>query len=357
MTKIAKVTKIQIVHTSNDPVKPRGIITLEELSDSELSEILIASVRLRLLITPGRFQTDVLKGHSVALLFFEASTRTRFSFELAAKLLGAQVLNFSESTTSVKKGETLKDTAYTLSHMGISMSVIRHPHPGSADEYMLYTGRPVLNGGDGAHAHPTQALLDYASIGALNQEMLPDSSGAVQIQKHIAIVGDIAHSRVARSNLYLWARLGHQVTLVGPQTLLPQPIDQYIKEVDKGRNLVFWSNDLDEIIPEVDYLMMLRVQLERISEPIMPSGREYVTRFGLNRDRLDRLQPTATILHPGPVNRDVEVCEDVYTDKRCIINEQVGYGTSVRMVCLAFLAGRLKQLQDYIEQNSKVVLT
>lgn len=333
----------------------RGIITLAELSDSELAEIIRLSVQLRPIIEPGNYQTDVLKGHSVSLMFFENSTRTRMSFELAAKLLGAQVLNFTESTTSVKKGETLKDTAFTLQHMGISMSVIRHPHPGSAEEYMGYTGKPVLNGGDGAHAHPTQALLDYASVCALHPDMLPDVSGNVAVQKHIAIVGDIAHSRVARSNLLLWTRLGHQVTLVGPQTLLPQPIDQYVKEVDNQRNLVFYANNLDTILPELDYIMMLRVQLERIAEPIMPAGREYVARFGLNQKRLVLLPANALILHPGPVNRDVEVDESVYLDKRCLINMQVGYGTAVRMVCLAFLAGRLNLLKANIEQNQKTV--
>ena len=324
------------------------LITETDLSCSQLSQVFDTTVKLRPLIQAGKFAAPLLSHHPIALLFFEPSTRTRCSFEIAAKLLGAPVINFTAASSSVVKGETLRDTAMTFRAMEVAMAVIRHGNAKAPEVFYQYFQRPVLNGGDGARAHPTQALLDYATVCGHDPRMLPDANGTVTVQRNIAIVGDIAHSRVARSNARLWSKLGHKVTLVSPRTLMPMDIDSFLAHMDHGLGSVDWSNDLDAVITNCDYIMMLRVQLERIKGPLLPSGKEYIARFGLNSARLQRLPSHALIMHPGPVNRDVELDDYAYRDPRCVINDQVGYGTAVRMVCLALLAGKLPELQSII---------
>jgi aspartate carbamoyltransferase catalytic subunit len=250
-------------------------------------------------------------------LFYEDSTRTRISFEAAAKRLSADVINFSAKGSSVAKGESLKDTAWTLQAMGADAVVIRHPASGAPHRLANWVEGSVLNAGDGTHEHPTQALLDAYTI----RERL----GVVK-DLHIAIVGDVLHSRVARSNVLLLHTLGARVTLVGPPTLVPAELGEV-------------SYDLDAVLPDADVVMMLRVQRERMTDSYFPSAREYSRRYGLDGARLRRMPEHAIVMHPGPMNRGMEITPEVADSPRSTIVEQVSNGVSVRMACLYLLLG------------------
>jgi len=260
-------------------------------------------------------------------LFAEDSTRTRISFEAAAKRLSADVINFSAKGSSLSKGESLKDTAQTLQAMGADAVVIRHPASGApfrlADNQWM--SGAVINAGDGTHEHPSQALLDAYTIRKHLSKGAKDLVGL-----RVAIVGDILHSRVARSNVLLLTKLGAHVTLVAPPTLLPFGVDSWPVTV---------SYDLDSVIPQVDAIMMLRIQQERMHEIFFPSAREYSRYFGLNRDRVNALNPNAIIMHPGPMNRGLEITADAADSARSVIVEQVSNGVSVRMAILYLLLG------------------
>ncbi len=274
-------------------------------------------------ITEGRSvkKLPALRGRTVVNLFFEDSTRTRTSFELAAKRLSADVVNFSAKGSSVSKGESLKDTALTLEAMGADSVIIRHSASGAP--YRLATSgwinARVLNAGDGTHEHPTQALLDAFTL----RKHLGDVAG-----RRVVIVGDVLHSRVARSNVLLLATLGAQVTLVAPPTLLPTGVAGWPCGV---------SYDLDDALDGADAVMMLRVQRERMNASFFPSAREYSRRYGLDARRFNRLSQHAIVLHPGPMNRGMEITADVADSDRSVIVEQVTNGVHVRMAVLYLL--------------------
>ncbi|MGI8985333.1 MAG: aspartate carbamoyltransferase catalytic subunit [Nocardioidaceae bacterium] len=262
-----------------------------------------------------------LRGRTVVNLFFEDSTRTRISFELAAKRLSADVINFAAKGSSLSKGESLKDTALTLQAMGADAVVVRHHASGAPHRlaHSAWTSGSVVNAGDGTHEHPTQALLDAFTmrrhLGALEG-------------RHVAVVGDVLHSRVARSNALLLSTLGAQVTLVSPPTLLPVGVEAWPVEV---------SYDLDAVLPKVDAVMMLRVQAERMNAAFFPSAREYSRRYGLDLRRMNLLPDHALVLHPGPMNRGMEITADVADAARSVIVEQVSNGVATRMAVLYLL--------------------
>ena len=268
-----------------------------------------------------------LRGRTVVNLFFEDSTRTRISFEAASKRLSADVINFSAKGSSVSKGESLKDTAQTLQSMGADAVVIRHGSSGAPNllETKNWIDAIVINAGDGTHEHPTQALLDAYTI----RKHLKNNEGDLKGLK-IAIVGDILHSRVARSNAILLKTLGATPIMVAPPTLLPVGIDSW-----NGQ----YSYDLDEVLPKVDAVMMLRVQQERMNAAYFPTTREYSRNFGLNAQRLKTMQKHALVLHPGPMNRGMEITAEVADSTNSVVIEQVANGVSVRMAVLYLLLG------------------
>ncbi|HEY8534418.1 MAG TPA: aspartate carbamoyltransferase catalytic subunit [Micromonospora sp.] len=265
-----------------------------------------------------------LRGRTVVNLFYEDSTRTRISFEAAAKRLSADVINFSAKGSSVSKGESLKDTALTLQAMGADAVVVRHPASGAPYRLATWIDGSVINAGDGTHEHPTQALLDAYTI----RSRFGRVAGL-----HVAVVGDVLHSRVARSNILLLTTLGAKVTLVGPPTLIPVDIATALAPG------VEVSYDLDAVLPTVDVVMMLRVQRERMFGSYFPSEREYARRYGLDALRLRRLPEHAIVMHPGPMNRGMEISAEVADSPRSTVVEQVANGVSVRMAVLYLLLG------------------
>ena len=262
-----------------------------------------------------------LRGRTVVNLFFEDSTRTRTSFEVAAKRLSADVINFSAKGSSVSKGESLKDTALTLEAMGADAVVIRHSASGAPHRLAEWVRGSVINAGDGTHEHPTQALLDAFTM----RQRLGRLEGL-----KVAIVGDVLHSRVARSNVLLLATLGAEVTLVAPPTLLPLGVEAWPCAT---------SFDLDAVLPKADVVMMLRVQRERMNAAFFPSAREYSRRYGLDGDRMATLQDHTIVMHPGPMNRGMEIGAEVADSVRSTIVDQVANGVSVRMAVLYLLLG------------------
>jgi aspartate carbamoyltransferase catalytic subunit len=269
-----------------------------------------------------------LRGKTVVNLFAEDSTRTRISFEAAAKRLSADVINFTAKGSSISKGESLKDTAQTLQALGADAVVIRHPASGAA--HRLAQGRwmngTVINAGDGTHEHPSQALLDAYTIRKHLKEGKGDLSGI-----HVAIVGDILHSRVARSNVLLLNKLGATVTLVAPPTLLPHRVEEWPVRV---------SYDFNAVLPTVDAVIMLRIQQERMSDLFFPSEREYSTLFGIDAERLSLTKPSAILMHPGPMNRGLEISAEAADSPQSVVVEQVANGVSIRMAILyLFIAG------------------
>jgi aspartate carbamoyltransferase catalytic subunit len=265
-----------------------------------------------------------LRGRTVVNLFYEDSTRTRISFEAAAKRLSADVINFSAKGSSVSKGESLKDTALTLQAMGADAVVIRHPASGAPHRLATWVAGSVINAGDGTHEHPTQALLDAYTL----RSRLGGIAG-----RRVAIVGDVLHSRVARSNVVLLHTLGAKVTLVAPPTLVPVGVRAWPADV---------SFSLDEVLPTADAVMMLRVQKERMGEAYFPSAREYSRRYGLDGPRMRRLPEHAIVMHPGPMNRGMEITPEVADSARSTIVEQVANGVAVRMAVLYHLLGSVK---------------
>ena len=269
---------------------------------------------------------NLLRGRTVINLFFENSTRTRTSFELAGKRLGADVINMQASISSVQKGETLIDTAMTLNAMHLDVLVVRHPDSGAVKLLSEKVNCSVINAGDGSHEHPTQALLDALTIRRRKGQL----AGLT-----VAICGDVLHSRVARSNIYLLLTMGARVRLIGPRTLIPTQIDRMGVEV---------FHDMRTGLKDVDVVMMLRVQNERMRGNFIPSIREYFHFFGLDYQKLSLAKPDAVIMHPGPMNRGVEIDTDVADDVgRSLIREQVEMGVAVRMACLDLLTRTLPQ--------------
>ena len=299
------------------------LLSAGDLTSDDATLILDTADELARLSDRPVKKLPTLRGRTVVNLFFEDSTRTRISFEAAAKRLSADVINFSAKGSSVSKGESLKDTALTLEAMGADAVVIRHGSSGAPHTlaHSGWIGGSVVNAGDGTHEHPTQALLDAFTM----RRHLGSLEG-----RSIVIVGDVLHSRVARSNVLLLSTLGAKVTLVAPPTLLPVGVEGWPCE---------YSYDLDASIGGADAVMMLRVQRERMNEAFFPSAREYTRRYGLDADRMARLPEQAIVMHPGPMNRGLEITAEVADSDRAVIVEQVSNGVSVRMAVLYLLLG------------------
>ncbi|GIH10597.1 aspartate carbamoyltransferase [Rhizocola hellebori] len=295
----------------------KHLLSAADLDAATATEILDIAASMAAVSGREIKKLPTLRGRTVVNLFYEDSTRTRISFEAAAKRLSADVINFSAKGSSVAKGESLKDTAWTLQAMGADAVVIRHPASGAPHRLANWVEGSVLNAGDGTHEHPTQALLDAYTI----RSRMGKIDGL-----QVAIVGDVLHSRVARSNVLLLTTLGAKVTLVGPPTLVPSELGEY-------------SYDLDAVLPEADVVMMLRVQRERMTDSYFPSAREYSRRYGLDGARVRRMPDHAIVMHPGPMNRGMEITPEVADSPRSTIVEQVTNGVSVRMACLYLLLG------------------
>ncbi|WP_159942153.1 MULTISPECIES: aspartate carbamoyltransferase catalytic subunit [unclassified Nocardiopsis] len=299
----------------------RHLLSTGDLTRDEAVLILDTAAELAQVGDRSVKKLPTLRGRTVVNLFYEDSTRTRTSFELAAKRLSADVINFSAKGSSVSKGESLKDTALTLQAMGADGVVIRHSASGAAHRLANWVDGSVLNAGDGTHEHPTQALLDAFTM----RSRLGRLEGL-----RVAVVGDILHSRVARSNVLLLTTLGAHVTLVAPPTLLPVSVHTWPCEV---------SYDLDTVLPKSDVVMMLRVQAERMRESFFPSAREYSRNYGLDGERLSHMPEDAIVMHPGPMVRGMEISAEVADSPRCTVTEQVANGVSLRMAVLYLLLG------------------
>jgi aspartate carbamoyltransferase catalytic subunit len=309
----------------------RHLLGLATYSAEEIRLILRTAREFREVLERPIKRVPSLRGVTVVNLFFEASTRTRLSFELAEKRLSADVVNFSTSGSSVSKGETLKDTAQNIEAMKIDMVVIRHRSPGAAHFLTRWVDSVILNAGDGAHEHPTQALLDLLTVTDLPLSRFDrsDLAGGRLDGLRVSIIGDITHSRVARSNVYALSALGAEVTLCGPRTMLPVDI------AGMGARVV---HSLDEALEGCDVAMALRIQLERQGAGLFPSLREYHDLYGIRLEHLERYQDLI-IMHPGPVNRGVELASEVVDHERSVILNQVTNGVAVRMACLYLLSG------------------
>jgi aspartate carbamoyltransferase catalytic subunit len=299
----------------------KHLLSVTQLEPEDITRVLDTADSFREVGTRVIKKVPALRGRTVVNLFYENSTRTRISFEIAAKRLSADVINFSTGGSSVAKGESLKDTALTLQAMGADAIVIRHSSSGSPYTLARWVEASVINAGDGTHEHPTQALLDLYTI----REHFPSFEGL-----RVAVVGDVLHSRVARSNVHALARMGAEVTVVGPPTLIPPEVPAWGAQV---------SHDLDDVLPKLDVCYMLRVQRERQRQQFFPSIREYARLFGLTRERVESLPDGALIMHPGPMNRGVEIGSDVADLPRSLIIDQVTNGIAVRMALLYLMLG------------------
>lgn len=299
----------------------KDLLGIEELSEQEIVEILDNAVGFKEVVTRAIKTVPTLRGKTVVNLFYENSTRTRTSFELAARRLSADVINFDVSTSSVAKGETLLDTVETIEALGADYVVMRHGSSGSPHFLSPHIRASIVNGGDGTHEHPTQALLDGFSI----RERKGTLKGL-----NVALVGDILHSRVARSNILLLNKLGANVTLVGPPTLVPDTLEEM------GCRIV---HTLREGIRNADVIYLLRIQLERMQRNLFPSLAEYRLLYGLTRERLAYAKPDAVVMHPGPVNRGVEISREVLDLPQTLVLDQVTNGVAVRMAVFYLLQG------------------
>lgn len=299
----------------------KHLLSINELSRGDLEELLDLARGFAEVQTRDIPKVPALRGKTVVLAFFEDSTRTRTSFDLAARRLSADVVNFSVSSSSTAKGESLRDTVETIAAMGVDAVVVRHSSSGAPHRIAHWTDTSVVNAGDGWHQHPTQALLDCYTI----TERLGGLDG-----RKVAICGDIQHSRVARSNVEAFTALGAEVILVGPRTLLPPSLEGWPVKVEP---------DVDTALADVDVAYFLRIQQERLAAGAFPTLREYRARYGLTVERLDRLRPDALIMHPGPMNRGVEIDPEVADDPRCLVLDQVSAGVPVRMAVLYRLLG------------------
>ncbi|MEN6468769.1 MAG: aspartate carbamoyltransferase catalytic subunit [Smithella sp.] len=300
----------------------KDILGIQDMTVDEINLILDTAESFLEISTRDIKKVPTLRGKSVINLFYEASTRTRTSFEIAGKRLSADTINISASTSSVVKGETLMDTARTLEAMNPDIIVIRHSAAGAPHLLASLVSQSIINAGDGAHEHPTQALLDMMTI--------KEKKGKIAGLK-VAIVGDILHSRVARSNIYGLSKMGAQVVIAGPATMLPRDIERMgVKAYTK----------LENAIPDADVIMMLRIQLERQKQNIFPSLREYAQHYCLNRKNIKLAKNDVIVMHPGPINRGVEISPDIADDPACsVILDQVNKGVAVRMALLYLLTG------------------
>jgi len=308
----------------------KDLLGLEDMSRAAIEEILDTAGPMREIMHRGIKKVPALRGRTVVTLFYEASTRTRVSFELAAKYLSCDTVGVAAAASSVTKGESLKDTARTLAAMQPDIIVLRHPRPGAAALLAREVPAGVVNAGDGAHEHPTQALLDLFTV--------REAKGRIEGLK-VAIIGDIAHSRVARSDIWGFSRLGARVFLAGPATLMPEAVEE------TGARVV----PLGEALYDADVVIMLRLQLERQQQGLLPDLREYAAMFGLNRERLAMARPDALVMHPGPMNRGLEITPEVADGPRSLVERQVENGVAVRMAVLYLMAGGGAKTHDALD--------
>ncbi len=309
-------------------LKIKSLLDMDGLDDEDITTILDTAESLKGISKRPIKKVPTLRGRTQVNMFFESSTRTKTSFELAGKRLSADVVNFSSSGSSLSKGESILDTVRNIQAMGPDILVIRHSSSGAPHMISRMVPTPIINAGDGSHSHPTQALLDMFSV--------QEKTGRLDNLK-VVIVGDIANSRVARSNIQGFTTMGSEVWVCGPPTLIPPGIENMGAKV---------SFNLDEVIKDADVIMMLRVQLERGSATRFPSLREYSMRYGMNMDRLKTTLPNAVIMHPGPVNRGVELAPEVADGPRSIILDQVENGVAIRMALLYLLCGGTHEASD-----------
>jgi aspartate carbamoyltransferase catalytic subunit len=301
--------------------RKKDLLGIKQLEPEEINLILETAETFKEISTRPIKKVPTLRGRTVVHLFYEPSTRTRTSFEIAAKRLSADTFNISASTSSIVKGETLLDTARNLEAMNPDVIVLRHSAAGAPHLLARHVQASVINAGDGMHEHPTQALLDLLTI----KEKKETIAGQT-----IAIIGDIAHSRVARSNVWALTKMGARVLVAGPTTMIPHDLDKLGVEV-------FYRPE--DVIPEADVIMMLRIQLERQGQMLLPSLREYAHIFGLNEEKLSQAKPDVLIMHPGPINRGVEISPAVADGPYSVILDQVNNGVAVRMALLYLLVG------------------
>jgi aspartate carbamoyltransferase catalytic subunit len=301
--------------------RKKDLLGIKQLEPEEIEIILETAETFKEISTRPIKKVPTLRGRTVVHLFYEPSTRTRTSFEIAAKRLSADTFNISASTSSIVKGETLLDTAKNLEAMNPDVIVLRHSAAGAPHMLARRVEASVINAGDGMHEHPTQALLDLLTI--------RDNKGNISGQT-VAIIGDIAHSRVARSNIWALTKMGARVLVAGPNTMIPQDLDKLGVEV---------FNHPEDVIPEADVIMMLRIQLERQGKMLLPSLREYSKVFGLNEDKLSEAKSDVLIMHPGPINRGVEISPSVADGPYSVILDQVTNGVAIRMALLYLLIG------------------
>jgi aspartate carbamoyltransferase catalytic subunit len=301
--------------------RKKDLLGIKQLEPEEINLILETSETFKEISTRPIKKVPTLRGRTVVHLFYEPSTRTRTSFEIAAKRLSADTFNISASTSSIVKGETLLDTARNLEAMNPDVIVLRHSAAGAPHLLARHVQASVINAGDGMHEHPTQALLDLLTI--------KDKKGTISGQT-VAIIGDIAHSRVARSNVWALTKMGARVLVAGPTTMIPHDLDKLGVEV-------FYRPE--DVIPKADVIMMLRIQLERQGQMLLPSLREYARVFGLNEEKLSQAKPDVLIMHPGPINRGVEISPAVADGPYSVILDQVNNGVAVRMALLYLLIG------------------
>jgi len=301
--------------------RKKDLLGIKQLEVEEIEVILETAETFKEISTRSIKKVPTLRGRTVVHLFYEPSTRTRTYFEIAAKRLSADTFNISASTSSIVKGETLVDTAKNLEAMNPDVIVLRHSAAGAPHMLARRVEASVINAGDGMHEHPTQALLDLLTI--------RDNKGTIAGQT-VAIIGDIAHSRVARSNIWALTKMGARVLVAGPNTMIPQDLDKLSVEV---------FNHIEEVIPDADVIMMLRIQLERQGKMLLPSLREYARVYGLNEEKLSKAKPDVLIMHPGPINRGVEISPSVADGPYSVILDQVTNGVAIRMALLYLLIG------------------
>ncbi|MBI2251548.1 MAG: aspartate carbamoyltransferase catalytic subunit [Armatimonadetes bacterium] len=302
----------------------RNLLEINDLKTQEINFLLEEAEAFKEVLARPIKKLPTLRGKTILTLFYEPSTRTRMSFELAAKRMGADVSNIAVSASSIQKGENLKDTVRTLEAMGVDLIIIRHSQAGAPHLVAKTVKASVINAGDGTHEHPTQALLDLYTI--------KDKKKTFKGLK-AAIVGDIAHSRVARSNIWAFTKMDMEVTLIAPPTLLPAEVEKL------GLKPIKISYSLEEIIPKLDILYILRLQLERQKKGLFPSLQEYIKLYGVNPEKLRKSKRDLLIMHPGPMNIGVEITESVATSMQSAIEEQVHNGVAIRMALLNYLLG------------------
>ncbi|QBX56957.1 aspartate carbamoyltransferase catalytic subunit [Nocardioides seonyuensis] len=301
----------------------KHLLSIDDVSRDEIETVFETAADMHDVQRREVKKLPALRGRTVVNLFFEDSTRTRSSFEIAGKWLSADVINISAKGSSASKGESLRDTVLTVCAMGVDGLVVRHPASGAAHQVSQWVDASVVNAGDGMHEHPTQALLDAYT--------LRTRLGSLQ-DRHVAIIGDLTHSRVFRSNVLCLTKLGARVTVVAPPTLMPAGVGAWSRAAGFET-----SYDVDAVLPEADAVMMLRVQRERMSGGYFPSAREYTVGYGLTRDRLALLKPDAPICHPGPMNRGLEIAADAADAAQSVVLEQVSGGLAIRMAVLYHL--------------------